>query len=349
MSFAGRPRARRARNARILLFTLALGCLSRCSLAALFQGGRTHSSLAEFRNYELLRTNTFPFLAVRQIPPKPFSFQGATLWAESDAAEFPTLPYSTHNVARLSIGLPRVEGSLRIGVTDPLAALSGEADAERFVEVSYAQPLLDVGRVSGSLRSTGDWSLGLEQAGEWDLGDLNATLDSQLDWSAVLSKSYPPFRGVQPRVSYGATQDGLYLQIVGDGYHKRFGKGHYGLRSMPGRYSPRDLVHEGKLSQSSPGGQHTVELVGSYGRHHHPPLRGSVKYTVKAPPFSVDASADVDRCKLRLHHRHGEMAAAVAWASGECRLAEVDARAGNVTVSTWRHDGKRRLRVGVAL
>jgi len=326
--------------------------------------------LFKFRDYELKYlprgkgtgpASRVPRLAVVKIPPKPLSFGSADVsFAGSLNKELKTFPHTTANVGSLQVGFPRFGGSLTLSAEDPPVNIDVE-DAPRSLEAGYRHDIKGVGDVSVRVNSKGDWTATYAREVE-DLGHLDGSLNSQLDWHVDLKTAYPQYRGASPVVTYGANQDGLRVVARVDHAADAEVRSSYTVQNVAGKYAPADLLHDGRVAVATKNDRHTLEASGSYDRRLPKlPVRGSLAYTMRSRPATLKASVDFDRYRLRAQTRHGQVSAAVGTraelddqsAGLRGRPVEVEAvgRAGRFQVSTSAkfREGAPKVRLGLGM
>mmetsp|Transcript_77257 Transcript_77257/g.136340 ORF Transcript_77257/g.136340 Transcript_77257/m.136340 type:complete len:369 (+) Transcript_77257:74-1180(+) len=349
-----RRAGQRPNGAKALVLTLALfgAALSACSMASQAQGlaallGRGKPKrtkvLLEAQGFQLLFHRgkgkvPLPWVQLRRTPKKPVSFAvGGSVESGMSTKDALGFPFTTQNNGILQIGFPRFSGRLQLSMEDP--ASTADDDAQGSMELSYLQALgpgrfgAGAGEFGGKLRGNGEWSASFAREVE-DIGKFRGSLNSQLDWSADLDQSYPAVKGMVPSVTYGATQDGMRVRASVDGDLKKNVHGSYSLRNIPGKYAPMDFIHEAKVKVGSSGARQTLEAVGSYDRKFAKlPVRGSLTYSLKTRPATLEASVDFDRYRLRAQTARAQAAAAVARVPDENgqRAAEVELKVGKVS------------------
>mmetsp|Transcript_3042 Transcript_3042/g.7603 ORF Transcript_3042/g.7603 Transcript_3042/m.7603 type:complete len:367 (+) Transcript_3042:60-1160(+) len=302
-------------------------------------------------------TSHVPRLKIMKIPPKAMSFSGLSGSVESDLdRQLLTFPITTHNTAGLQLRFPRLNGALKISATDPPASLDVD-EAAKAVEANYDQIVSGVGEFGVQLRSNGEWGVSFSRQVE-DLGFLRTTLNSQLDWSADLERTYPAVvKGVVPTVNYGATQDGMRVKAKFDrsfadkGVHTS-----YTMQNVAGKYAPADLMHEARAIASLGGGRLTATT--SYDRRNSKvPVRGSLAYAAKLRAAALEASVDFDRLRLKASAKGVQVTAAIGTRASlddaksgiHGRPAELELKVGKVSASAKLREGKPRVRLDVGL
>jgi len=298
-----------------------------------------------------------PRVMLRRTPPPPVkvdSFSGTTDGV-ADAKELKGFPFTTRNKASVAIGFPRMRSKVGLSIDQP--PQSAEESARPSAALSLEQR---AGPARGELRlrSTGDWDLSADAEVEELGGTLRSTLRSDLDWSMDLETSYPLARGTSAAVTYGATQDGMYVkgQFAGSAtpVKKRDLKADYSymVENRAGKYSPRDLLHSAVAKLQAGDGRHQLQVKGDYNRRYPKmPVRGSVALSSRNGPLTLEASADFRRYRLRGATKHAEVAVAQdrQHEEGEAPLRELELRVLGLSAIATAGPGKPRVRLGVAL
>ncbi|CAK0874208.1 unnamed protein product [Prorocentrum cordatum] len=157
-----------------------------------------------------------PRVKFRQTPPPPVQLEGLSGTAEGVAVakELKGFPFTTRNQASVAVGFPRVRTKVGLSLDQP--PQSAEETALPTGALSLEQR---VGPARGTLRvrSTGDWDVSADAEVEELGGTVRSTLRSDLDWSMALEKGFHLDRGVNAAMTYGATQDGMFVKGQLDG------------------------------------------------------------------------------------------------------------------------------------
>lgn len=317
--------------------------------------GRSKGSAVLFRyqDYELRRLEAFPWLAVQKVPSRPVSSVSLVTSQEGSLDDFRGYPFLTANSGTLSVNVARpVNSKLSLSYEDPPVGKGSESDGRGQVGTfEYEQRVPGIGDVSSKVKNTGEWALGLRR-GLGALGKFSGTWDSQSDWSMALAQTYPAVIGVTPSASYGATQDGMHMNVALDASPGKNTHAQYSVRNLPGKYEPEDLVHSGKLALAAAGGAHVLEAEGTYSQKFPKnPMRGSLSYTANTRPGQLTASVDSDRYRLRGRSRGVELAASIGRSpiKDRARPKEIELKTSKLSAAASFGEGKPRLRVNTAL
>lgn len=301
--------------------------------------------LLRYQDYELRIAEAFPFMRLHRVQTKPISLSFATS-QEGTLDDFRGFPSLTKNSGTLSIAVARpAESTLSLSYEDPPDA------APQVGTVFYQQRVPGIGDLSSKVNSMGEWALGLKRE-LMGLGELSGAVDSQFDWSMVVDKTYPALGGVRPRVSYGATQDGMRMNLSLDTSPDKSAHARYSVRNHPGQYTLADLIHEGKLALSTAGRAHVLEAEGTYdNRLSEMPVRGSLSYTANTRPGQLRASVDFDRYRLSTKTLGAEVTASIARTAMQdgVRHKELEVKTPKLTAAAIFARGKPRLRVNTAI
>jgi len=323
---------------------------------SLFAAGGRPKVLFEYRDYELLfrprrKGQVLPRVELRKKPPRPLGAGPLAASVEGPLGrDFAGFPFTTSNAGSVQLDFPRIGGSLKLGLEDPATGASvGGEEQLNAAEASYEQRVPGLGDVSVHGRTNGEWGAAFKRQVE-DLGSLSGSVNSQLDWSIDLDSSYPAFRGFTPSITYGATQDGMRVNARAAGPLAKNLLGSYGVQNEAGQYAPTDLRHDAKLTLSSGRGTHVLEAEGTYDRKlSQVPVRGSLAYSARMKPVTLEASVDFDRYRLRAKAGPGQVTAVLARKPEETgnRPAEVELKLGKVS-ATALLGADERLRLGIA-
>lgn len=230
-----------------------------------------------------------PQLDFRKTPLKAVSFTGASasVHGELSGSSFRGFPYTTRNLASISLGLPAMDAKLQIALEDAATAGGDIESPQTAAELTYEQQVAGLGSIGLRARSSGDWAATLGRAVE-DIGFVNGSFNSNLDWSLDLEQAYPDVKGISPSLTFGATQDGVRVKGVVDADLTKSIHGSYAVSNTAGKYSPATLIHETRLTMAR--GPHTLEAEAAYNRDFAKiPFKGSVAYSVKVKPGTLQA------------------------------------------------------------
>mmetsp|Transcript_137108 Transcript_137108/g.238304 ORF Transcript_137108/g.238304 Transcript_137108/m.238304 type:complete len:355 (-) Transcript_137108:91-1155(-) len=301
--------------------------------------------LFRYQDYELRLSEAFPYLTLQRVPLRPISLSFVTS-QEGTLDDFRGYPSLTKNSGTLSVDVARpVQSKLSVSYEDPPDA------APQVGTVLYQQRVPGIGDLSSKVNSMGEWALGLKRR-LWGLGELSGVVDSEFDWSVALDKTYPALGGVRPSVSYGATQDGMRMNVTLDTSPDKNAHARYSVRNLPGQYQPADLIHTGKLALAAAERAHVLEAEGTYDhRFSKMPVRGSLSYTARTRPGQLRASVDFDRYRLSAQSLGAEVAASIARTPTQdgVRPKELEFKTPKLTAAASFARGKPRLRVNTAI